>query len=150
MQINDLFSNQLIKVGLTGVNKFQVIEEMVDLLDKAKMLNDHSIALDDVIEREQYLSTGLENGVAIPHAKTDTVDELRLTFGISKEGIDFDSLDGQPATLVFLVLSPKDTSGPHIQLLARISRNLKREEIRNALLNCDSPEKVNEVFEDFS
>lgn len=150
MQINDLFSNQLIKVGLTGVNKFQVIEEMVDLLDNAKMLNDHSIALDDVIEREQYLSTGLENGVAIPHAKTDTVDELRLAFGISKEGIDFDSLDGQPATLVFLVLSPKDTSGPHIQLLARISRNLKREEIRSALLNCDSPEKVNEVFEDFS
>ncbi len=150
MQIKDLFSNQLIKVGLTGVNKFQVIEEMVDLLDKAKMLNDHSIALDDVIEREQYLSTGLENGVAIPHAKTDTVDELRLAFGISKEGVDFDSLDGQPATLVFLVLSPKDTSGPHIQLLARISRNLKREEIRSALLNCDSPEKVNEVFEDFS
>ena len=150
MQIKDLFSNQLIKVGLTGVNKFQVIEEMVDLLNKAKMLNDHSIALDDVIEREQYLSTGLENGVAIPHAKTDTVDELRLAFGISKEGVDFDSLDGQPATLVFLVLSPKDTSGPHIQLLARISRNLKREEIRKALLDCDSPDKVNEVFEDFS
>ena len=150
MQIKDLYANQLIKVGLTGENKFQIIEELIELLDKAEMIKDSQIALDDVIEREQYLSTGLENGIAIPHAKTDTVDELRLAFGLTKNGIDFDSLDGLPVNLVFLVLSPKDTSGPHIQLLAKISRNLKRVEIRESLVKCNSPEEIHKVFEDFS
>lgn len=150
MQLEDLLKSNLIKIGLEGDNKFQVIEELIDMISDAGLLKDKSVALEDVLEREKYLSTGLEFGIAIPHGKSEAINELCIAFGVSEKGVDFDSLDGAPASLIFLVLSPKDTSGPHIQFLAKISRNLRKKEIREKLHSCKSKEEIAQIFESFS
>ncbi len=131
---------------LSSDSKLQLIEELMDLMDQSGCLVDREIALQDVLAREGYLSTGLENGLAIPHAKTDGVKQLEIAFGVKKEGIDFESLDGKPANLIFLVLSPRDTSGPHIQALAFISRNLKEKHLREALLQASDRDEVYRIM----
>ena len=112
------------------------------LLDKKGLLSDKALAFADILRREKNLSTGMENGLAIPHAKSDSVDRLVVAFGIHPKGIDFESLDGKPAHFIFLVMSPRDTSGPHIQALARIARFLKDEQVREKLSNVKSDDEV--------
>jgi fructose-specific phosphotransferase system IIA component len=150
MKLSELKEYGSILADLKGSNKFQVIEELVDCLNKTGRIKDRDTAFEDVLDRERYLSTGLENGIAIPHGKTDAVDELIIAYGFHKEGIDFDSLDGKPAHLIFLVLSPKDTSGPHIQVLALISRNLKKPETHQKLMNAGGIDEIQAVLDDFS
>jgi len=138
MKLSEYLPQEHITTNLKNNNKFPVIEELLDLLAQNGKVADRELALKDVLAREGYLSTGLENGIAIPHAKTDGVDQLLIAFGIKKEGLDFASLDGKPAQLIFLVLSPRDVAGPHIQTLAIISRALKEEATRRALLQVSS------------
>jgi PTS system fructose-specific IIC component len=146
MKLYEYLPKEQIEPNLKGETKFQVIEELLDLLHKNNQLLDRDVALQDVLAREGYLSTGLENGLAIPHAKTDGVGKLVIAFGIKRDGVDFESLDGKPAYLIFLVLSPRDTSGPHIQTLAVISRNLKNKEIRDALLQAQTREEIYDII----
>jgi fructose-specific phosphotransferase system IIA component len=146
MKIAEYLKKEHMTHELTSDGKFQLIEEMMDLMEESGCLVDHDIALQDVLAREGYLSTGLENGLAIPHAKTDGVKQLEIAFGVKKDGIDFESLDGKPASLIFLVLSPRDTSGPHIQALAFISRNLKEKHLREALLNAGSGDEIYRIM----
>ncbi len=146
MKLYEYLPQEQIEPNLKGETKFQVIEELLDLLHKNNQLLDRDVALQDVLAREGYLSTGLENGLAIPHAKTDGVGKLVIAFGIKRDGVDFESLDGKPAYLIFLVLSPRDTSGPHIQTLAVISRNLKNKEIRDALLQAQTREEIYDII----
>ena len=148
MRLADYLPVEQIAPHLEGKTKFEVIEELLDLIDQNGKLVDREIALQDVLAREGYLSTGLENGLAIPHAKTDGVNELVISFGLKPEGVDFESLDGKPAKLIFLVLSPRDTSGPHIQTLAIISHNLKNAEMRESLLNANSAEQIYQIISD--
>lgn len=149
MKLSDLLPENQISARLTGKNKFQLIEELLDLLHEGRKILDRELALKDVLAREGYLSTGLENGLAIPHAKTDGVDQLVTAFGLKNEGVDFESLDNKPAQLIFLVLSPRDTSGPHIRALAAITKNLKDTERRKALLQAQSPEEIKIIFNNF-
>lgn len=142
MKMSDYLPQEHISVNLKNNSKFPVIEELLDLLTDTGKLLDRDLALQDVLAREGYLSTGLENGIAIPHAKTDGIGELVISFGIKKEGLDFDSLDGKPAQLIFLVISPRDIAGPHIQSLAIISRALKDAATRKALLQASSASEV--------
>lgn len=146
MKLYEHLPHTHIVVDLQGDSKFQIIEELLDRLHTNKKILNREMALEDVLARESYLSTGLENGLAIPHAKTDGVSELIASFGIKKEGIDFESLDGKPAKLIFLVLSPRDTSGPHIQALAIIARTLKDRQIRERILKAESPEEVADLI----
>ncbi len=144
MRLADYLLPEHIKIDLQGSTKFQIIEELITLLDKNEALSDARLALQDVLAREGYLSTGLESGLAIPHAKTDGVKGMTIALGIKKDGVDFESLDGKPANLIFLVLSPRTTSGPHIQTLAIISRSLKEQKTRESLLQSGS---VQEIFD---
>jgi fructose-specific phosphotransferase system IIA component len=146
MKLYEYLPKEQIEPNLKGETKFQVIEELLDLLHENNQLLDRDVALQDVLAREGYLSTGLENGLAIPHAKTDGVGKLVIAFGIKRDGVDFESLDGKPAYLIFLVLSPRDTSGPHIQTLAVISRNLKNKELRDALLQAQTREEIYDII----
>lgn len=146
MNLSEYLPPKHITADLKSDSKFQVIEELLDLLDENKQLIDRDLASQDVLAREGYLSTGLENGLAIPHAKTDGVDKLLIAFGRKKDGVDFESLDGKPARLIFLVLSPRDVSGPHIQSLAAISRNLKNRELREALLEAEDASEIAEII----
>lgn len=148
MRLGDYLDAAHIVCNLKGESKFQVIDELLDILNAESALLDHDLAREDIIAREGYLSTGLESGLAIPHAKTDGINGLKIVLGLKKEGIDFDSLDGKPAQIIFLVLSPRDTSGPHIQTLAEITRNLKDSAKREAVLKAETPEQVAKIIQE--
>jgi fructose-specific phosphotransferase system IIA component len=149
MSLNDLLDKNLITMNLGEGNKFRIIEELLDLAVKAGKIHNRERALKDLIEREQYLSTGFENGLAVPHAKSEAVSEMVLTFGLSKDGVDFDSLDGKPTHFIFLLLSPMDTSGPHIQTLAMLARNFQKPDTVNQLKNASNGEEIIQILKDF-
>jgi len=146
MNVIDLIDAKVVISSLKSSAKKQAIEELLQVLQSSGKVQNRELALKDILARESYLSTGMENGLAVPHAKTDAVNELVVAFGLHRSGLDFESLDGKSAHFVFLVLSPRDTSGPHIQALAAISRLLKDEKTRKKLLNAESSEKILEVF----
>lgn len=149
MKLAEYLPANHIKAQLSGSNKIEIIEELLTVMKEQELINDYEKALEDVLAREGYLSTGLENGLAIPHAKTDGVSKLTIVYGQKKEGVDFESLDAKPAHLIFLVLSPRDTSGPHIQALAVISRNLKNAENREKLKRAESAAEIAKIFSEF-
>jgi fructose-specific phosphotransferase system IIA component len=142
MLLPDYLSEDTIIFSLESQNKKQVIRALLKVLSDSGQVQDGDLAFNDIMARENHLSTGMENGLAIPHAKTDAVKKLVVSFGIHRKGIDYDSLDGKPAHFIFLVLSPRDTSGPHIQALARISRTVKSQDVRNALLQAKDKAEI--------
>lgn len=150
MKFSDFIQEENILRNLSGKNKLEVIEELLNHMYKLGVVSNYETALNDILVREKHLSTGLENGIAIPHAKTEGVEKLSIVFGIKNAGIDFDSLDAKPAKLIFLVLSPKNTSGPHIQALALISRNLSISKNRDNLNSANSANEIANIFSSFS
>ncbi|MFP4417004.1 MAG: fructose PTS transporter subunit IIA [Fibrobacterota bacterium] len=135
-----------IKMELKAGSKEEVIEELIDMLVAIKKIRNRRQALDAVFEREKTMSTGMQYGIALPHGKTDSVTEMAVAIGFKREGIDFQSLDGQPSQIFILVLSPAGTAGPHLQFLAGISSLLNNEESRNRLLSCRSLKEVFTFF----
>src|SRR3989338_3755097 len=135
MQIMDFLNPKTISTDLEATDKKGIIKELLDLLIKAGEINtkDKDKLLDVIMEREALGSTGIGLGVGIPHGKCECIKNLTASFGISKKGINFDSLDGEPAYIFFLLLAPQDTAGPHLKALARISRLLKERYFRDAL-----------------
>lgn len=131
-----------IKLQLEGQAKEEVIEELVELLTDSCCAEDADTILDAVMAREREGSTGLEKGVAIPHAKCDAVSSLSIVIGISKEGINFDSLDGKPSHLFFLMVAPTSESGPHVQAIAKIVKMIKIDRFRDKLIKAKSGEEV--------
>lgn len=150
MKFSDFIQEENILRSLSGISKLEVIEELLNHMHKLGVVSNYKTALNDILVREKHLSTGLENGIAIPHAKTEGVEKLSIVFGIKNAGIDFDSLDAKPAKLIFLVLSPKNTSGPHIQALALISRNLSISKNRDSLKSANSANEIANIFSSFS
>ncbi|MCK4351743.1 MAG: PTS sugar transporter subunit IIA [Candidatus Krumholzibacteria bacterium] len=131
-----------IKLGLEGQRKDEVIEELVELLVESCNVSDSDTILNAVLSREREGSTGLEKGVAIPHAKSDAVNKLCIAIGISKDGIDFEALDGKPSQLFFLMVAPTGESGPHVQAIAKIVKMIKIDRFRSKLLKAKQPQEV--------
>jgi len=131
-----------VKAPLEAAEKDAVITELVGLLDLNKLLLNKDVALQAVLAREQTRSTGIGSGIAIPHGKCNAVKELIMAVGIARPPIDFDSVDGKPVSIVILLLSPIDQTGPHIQALAKISRLMLDEQFRNKLQKAASPDEV--------
>ncbi|MCM8780929.1 MAG: PTS sugar transporter subunit IIA, partial [Candidatus Omnitrophica bacterium] len=102
--------------------------------------------IEAIMAREALGSTAIGQGVAIPHAKSDCVSKLVATFGLSKKGIDFDSLDGEPVYIFFLLIAPQDSAGPHLKALARISRLLKDKYFRDSLRTCTDVESIIKII----
>jgi len=122
MRISELLREETITTTLQNTEKKAIIEELMALAEKTGNVKDHEQALQAVMEREEMMSTGLERGVAIPHAKTNSVENLTLALGISREGVDFESADGKPSHLFFLLMAPEAAAGPNIKVLAQIAR----------------------------
>ena len=135
-------SADCISLCLKGETKEEVISEMVDMLAAHGKLMDRDMVLNDVLEREKTMSTGMESGVALPHGRTDGIADLEVAVGVKKEGIDFGAMDNEKSKIFILVVSPKKSSGPHIQFLAAISAILMDENVREALMNASSPEEA--------
>ncbi len=130
-----------ITIQLFASSKEAVIVELLELLFQAGKVNDKSKALNAVLEREKTISTGMGHGIALPHAKTDAVNQMCVAVGIKqpgKKGVDWNSLDGKPAEIVFLILSPKENPGPYLQLLASITGILNNEKARDELRHSAS------------
>lgn len=141
-----VLSKETVILRLKATDKDSLIEELIDTLVVTGRIKDRKAALKAVLERERKMSTGLQNGIAIPHGKTDTVESLVAALGIKPEGIDFDSLDGQPCRIFLMTLSPASRTGPHIQFLADISRTLHDASVRQQVLEATSEEAVVELL----
>jgi len=146
MALIDLISPEVVKVPLVGATKAEVIRELVQLLLDAGRIAELESVYDALLTREALGSTGLELGVAVPHAKTSAVRRLTAAIGIAPQGVDFQSVDGQPSRLFFLLLAPPDQSGPHIQALAEIARLAKSPTFLRLLSGASSPQEVAELI----
>ncbi len=146
MALVDLITKDVVKVPLEAKDKPGILRELLKVLKDAGKVKDFNSALEALFKREEMASTGLEDGIAVPHAKTDAVKSLTIAIGISPEGVDFNSLDGKPSKLFFLMLAPPDQSGPHIEALAEIAKLSKSKAFCNALINAKTPEEVVELF----
>ena len=135
MQIMDFLSKKAIITDIKSTRKEDVIKEMVDLLIASEDVEkrNRNKLIDALMAREALGSTAIGQGIAIPHAKSDCVNKLVAAFGLSKKGVDFDSLDGELAYIFFLLVAPQDSAGPHLKALARISRLLKDKYFRDTL-----------------
>jgi mannitol/fructose-specific phosphotransferase system IIA component (Ntr-type) len=144
--LKETLSIDLVTTDLPGTDKDEVIRALLDLIWKSGKIKDPELALDDVLAHETGMSTGMEQGIAIPHAKSDAVDQLVACVGVSKRKIDFESLDRKPAQIFVMTLSPRDGTGPHVQFLAEISRLLKEAKFRKKILKAKTDEELLEIL----
>ncbi|HRT06024.1 MAG TPA: PTS sugar transporter subunit IIA [Kiritimatiellia bacterium] len=142
MNLKKPLTVETICLDLKGTTKEAILAEMVDLLVASGHIRDRDAVLKAVLEREKRMSTGMQNGIAIPHGKTDSVDCLVAALGIKRAGVDFGALDGQPSNIFVMTVSPDSRTGPHIQFLAEISRPLNDASVRAKLLAATSPDEV--------
>jgi len=148
MQIMDFLSKKAIVTDIKSTKKADVIRELVDaLIGAGEVEKRHRNKLiEALMAREALGSTAIGQGIAIPHAKSDSVSKLVAAFGLSKKGIDFDSLDGDLAFIFFLLLAPQDSAGPHLKALARISRLLKDKYFRDTLHSCTDEKSIIKII----
>ena len=142
MRVSELLNTELIQINFTAGSKEQAIESLMNLADKTGKILNRSEALQGVLDREALMSTALEHGVAIPHAKTSSVDGMAMVMAVSKEGIDFDSADGSLSHVFFLLLAPESAAGQNIKVLAQIARLTSDQPLCETLRSADSAEEV--------
>ncbi|MBN1456296.1 MAG: PTS sugar transporter subunit IIA [Sedimentisphaerales bacterium] len=146
MILTQILQPTCVKVPLEGKDKDSAITELVELLAENGQVIDKNVVLEAVLVREQTRSTGIGSGIAIPHGKCSGVKELVMAIGVTKDPIDFDSIDHKPVSIIILLASPIDRTGPHIQALARISRLMLDGDFKLKLENASSPEEVYELI----
>ncbi len=146
MKIMSFLDTKSIILELKGKDKKSIIKELISELSKNKKIKDEEEAVRSVIEREKLGSTGVGSGVAIPHGRTNAVEKLVGALGISSEGVDFDSLDGEPVHFIFLILSPLDATGDYLRAISRVSRFFKDRFFREALKNVSTIEEAVKII----
>ncbi len=146
MNIRKILTRDCVSLELKGTTKDEIMEEMIDLLVSAGKVTNRKAAVKAIVEREKKMSTGMQNGIAIPHGKTDTVDSMVVAIALKKEGIDFQALDGQPSIIFIMTLSPVNRTGPHIQFLAEISRQLNDPSVREKLLQAKDRDQLIDIL----
>jgi len=142
MRLRDLVDESVIKIGLESQDKEECFEELLDLLVRAGRLDDRAGALQAIEDREAIGTTGIGGGVAIPHAKHESIERLVAAMGTSPDGIEFDAVDDQPVTAVFLLLAPTGDPGPHVRTLAEIARLVQTPGFCRKLIEADTPADV--------
>jgi PTS system nitrogen regulatory IIA component len=142
MKLVDILSPQAISVDLKAGGKKAVLEELCQLMAGTGKLANPGQMVEVLMERESLGSTGIGQGVAIPHGKTASVTEQVAALGISRKGLDFEALDGEPVYIVFLLIAPVDAAGNHLKALAKISRLLKDKFFRQALRDAKSADEI--------
>lgn len=146
MKITDLIVDGLIIDELAGSSKLEVLREFSGLLRERGKVPDKEGLTRVLVARESLGSTGIGDGVAIPHGKLKGLSELVLAFGRSTRGVDFDSLDGEPAHLFFLLIAPEDAPGDHLKALAKISRLMKSRDLRDSLMEARGPSEIRRIL----
>ena len=145
-KIADYICLETINLDLKSKNKNSVIRELYDNIKSTGKIKDEALGYKDVCLREEMGSTGIGKGVALPHAKTKAVDEVVLTLGISKEGVEYGSVDEESVKILFMFLCPEEKTQEYLKVLARISRWIKEESFRERLLKAKSKEEIMEII----
>jgi PTS system nitrogen regulatory IIA component len=135
-------TKEMIFLRLKSRNKEGIINELIDRLSAAGVLPDRAASYKAIMDREHKMSTGLKDGIAVPHGKTNTVGGMVACLGISDNPVDFEAQDGQPCRIFIMTVSRADNSGPHLEFIAEISILLKNEERRSAILTAATPDEV--------
>ena len=148
MKILDILDKECIIAELRSRTKREVLEELTGALLNFKANLDKEALVEVLLERERLGSTGIGDGIAIPHGKVQDLDELVLSFGRSTQGIEFDSMDGRPTHLFFLLIAPENSAGIHLRALAKISRLLKSSHFRQNLLEAGTEEELFQVIQE--
>lgn len=144
--ITNLLTLECINLNLKGQTKQEIIDEMVEILYQGGKLNDKEEYKKAILAREAQSSTGLEEGIAIPHAKTSGVKIPSIAFGLSKNGVDYESLDGEPSKLFFMIAAPANASDTHIEILSKLTTMLLDDEIREKLLEVKTEQEVIDIL----
>lgn len=147
MKITDLLSIDSIEINPNVNTKIEAIDKLVELMNNSKNLNDKEKYKQKVLEREESSTTGIGDGIAIPHAKTDAVKKAGLSVIIVKDGVDYKSLDGEPAHLIFMIAAPEEGSDVHIDVLVKLSGMLMDSDFKNSLLNAKTKEDVLKIID---
>jgi len=146
MNLKTVLTAETINLHLKGSTKDEIINELLDMLVTAGKIPDRQAAFNAVMEREQKMSTGMKHGIAIPHGKTDTIQDLVACVGIAEKPVEFDSLDHEPCRIFIMTLSPLEKTGPHLQFLAEISLLFKSAEKRQEILGAQTPEAIVKIL----
>ena len=146
MRLTEILKPENIKIPLAATTKADAIKELVDLLAGNGAITDGKKVLESVLDREATRTTGIGNGLAIPHGKCSGTADLVMAVGRPAQPIDFQAIDGRPVTLIWLLTSPPDKTGPHIHALARISRLMTVDKFRQALNQAKSAQEMYETI----
>ena len=148
MKLSELLSESAILLDLKGLDKWSLISRLTDTLVETKQIRaeDRNPIHEALEERERSMSTGMENGIAIPHCCVDIIGETVVSLGISAEGIDFDSIDGKPTHLVILLVTPKNKTKMHIKTLAEIAKLLNHDKSRARLMKARNAAETLEII----
>ena len=148
MNLKTVLTKDMISLHLKGTTKETIIDELLDILVAAKKIDDRVAAHTAVMDREQKMSTGMKHGIAIPHGKSPTINDLVACIGVSDTPVDFNALDHEPCRIFIMTLSPVEKTGPHLQFLAEISLLFKSAEKRQQILNASSSDDVLKILTD--
>ena len=146
--IADYIKVDTINLNLESKNKSAIIKELYNNLKKTNLIKDEELGLNDIFAREEMGSTGIGKKIALPHAKTKAVDELIATFGISRNGIDYESLDNENVNIFFMFLCPEEKTQEYLKVLARISRLIRDDKFIDKLLKAESNGEIIEIIRD--
>jgi PTS system nitrogen regulatory IIA component len=146
MKLMDFLIPDAIEPNMKSTTKTDAIKELVGLLKQAGAIANEDSVAKVVLEREELGTTGIGEGIAVPHGKSDAVDKLVAAFGRSEKGINFESIDNQPVHLLFLLVAPIDSAGPHLMALARISRLLKNKNFREELMSAEGKSEILKMY----
>ena len=147
MRLRDLLDETVVGVGLESRDKEECFEEMIDLLVRAGRLSDRAGALEAVHQREQQGTTGISDGIAIPHGKHASIPTLTVAVGTSPDGIEFDAVDGEPVHAVFMLLARINDPGPHIRALAEIARLVQTPGLYRRLVEAGSAREILNILD---
>ena len=146
MRLTDVLKEELINVSLSRKTRDNCIKELIEKLVETDMITNEGGVFDAVIEREKIMTTGVGNGIAIPHCKHADSPEFAVCLGIQPKGVDFQSIDKKAVKIIFLLVGPENNPGLHIKLLSRISRLMSNEELRQQILACKSNAEAFELI----
>jgi PTS system fructose-specific IIC component len=146
MVLDNVITEKTVRLDVSGVDKWTLIEDLVDMIADAGLVDDRQSVLSAVMDREQQGSTGLEHGIAIPHARSDGASGVTGALAISKDGVEFESADGQPAHLIFLIVAPLKESTKYLKTLSAITFIGKNDEKVSRLVSASSPAEVVDIL----
>lgn len=148
MQLVDVLKENLVFLNFEAENKDQAIEKFILSLQKTGAIKEPEALKDALFEREKLGTTGVGGGIAMPHARSSAIKDLTVAFFRSEDGIDFKAIDNNPVNLIFMLLAPVSSGGPYLKLLAKISRLLRSDDFKNALLEAKDPAAVMQIIQE--